>query len=820
MLKYCFSLATLLFIALVATAQNELDIRVVDKENRPVQGATVTVGQLTGQTDDRGIVIFRNLNKDHYTVRVTHVGFETLSQEIATKRGTFTLALAPATRQTGEVFISAIRARENASTTFKNITKEELRKTNLGQDIPFLLDQTPGVVVSSDAGAGIGPTGMTIRGSDNQRINVTLNGIPLNDAESMGSFFVNLPDFASSVESIQIQRGIGTSTNGAGAFGASLNIQTDVLETKPYAELNNSFGSFNSWKNTVKVGSGLINDKYAFNARLSRIASDGYVERATSDMKSFYIDGGLYTQKHTLKATVFAGDQTTYQAWYGTPEPLVTGDHSRLLEYANNALGISDGPELDRYLNADRRYNYYTYDDQTDNYKQTHAHVHYTFSPNERWSINTALHYTKGAGYYEEFREQDSLAHYRLENVVVDGKPIKKTDFVRRRWLDNHFFGGTYAILYKPSSALNLTLGGAYHQYDGDHFGEIIWARITSGSEIGDRYYNSDATKKDFNTYAKLDYRSGAWLLNLDLQYRNVNYRSYGSHNNPRMSVAFDDNLHFFNPKAGATYFLNNRSNLYASYAFGNKEPVRDDYVDRRASTFPKPEKMHNVEAGYRYRDQQFNIGINAYGMFYKDQLVQTGAVNDVGATIRENVPDSYRMGVEFDGGWHISPQFVWQATAALSTNKIKNFIEYVPIMNNAWDEIGMEEIHHGTTDIVKSPSTVLSSNFTYRPTEPLSFSLTSKYVSRIFLDNTSSRERSIAPSFVNNLRAVYSFSALGLENVDLNLAVNNIFNEKYATNGYTFGWINPDLDGQRLSYNFLYPQATTNFLLGLNIRF
>lgn len=819
MLKYCFSLATLLLFALIANAQNQLSIRVVDNQNQPIQSASVSVGQLSSQTNAQGVAEFRNLNRNSYTVKVSHIGFETLNQEISTQQGTVTLHLTPATRQTGEVFVSAIRARENAATTFKNVTKEDLRKTNLGQDIPFLIDQTPGVVVSSDAGAGIGYTGMTIRGSDNQRVNVTLNGIPLNDAESMGSFFINLPDFASSVESIQIQRGIGTSTNGAGAFGASLNIQTDILETRPYAELNNSFGSFNSWKNTVKVGSGLINNKYAFNARLSRISSDGYMERASSDMKSFFIDGGIYTQKHILKATVFAGDQTTYQAWNGTPEPLVTGDHTRLLDYANNALGIYDGPELDRVLNADRRYNPFTYENQTDNYKQTHSHLHYTFSPNERWNINAALHYTKGAGYYEEYRNEDALAHYRMGDVVIGGETIEESDLIRRRWLDNHFFGGTYGVQYNPSSALRFTLGGAYHHYMGDHFGEVIWARFASDSEIGDRYYFNDATKKDFNTYAKIDYRTGDWLLNLDLQYRNVNYRSEGTDNNPLVFVDFVDNLHFFNPKAGATYFLNNNSNVYASYAFGNKEPVRSDYVDRRVNMFPRPERMHNIETGYRFRDQQFNAGINAYGMFYKNQLVQTGAVNDVGGNIRENVPDSYRIGVEFDGAWNISPQFVWQATAAISANKIKNFVEYVPILDNAWNDLGLEEIHHGTTNIVKSPSTVLSSNLTYRPAEPLAFSLTSKYVSRIFLDNTSSVERSIAPSFVNNLRAIYSFSALGLQNVDLNLAVNNLFNEKFATNGYTFGWINPDL-GERLSYNFLYPQATTNFLFGVNIRF
>lgn len=812
-------MATLWLFALMANAQNQLSIRVVDKDNQPIPGTNVSLGQISAQTNAEGLVSFNDLRRTAYTVWVTHIGYESLRQSLNTNQGVVTLTLQPGIRQTGEVFVSAIRARENSATTFRNINKDELRRTNLGQDIPFLLDQTPGVVISSDAGAGIGYTGMTIRGSDNQRINVTLNGIPLNDAESMGSFFVNLPDFASSVESIQIQRGIGTSTNGAGAFGASLNIQTDVLETKPYAELNNTYGSFNSWKNTVKVGSGLINNKYAFNARLSRITSDGYVERASSDMKSFFLDGGIYTDKHILKATIFAGDQTTYQAWYGTPEPLVTGDHTRLEEYAFNALGIYGGPELDRILNADRRYNYYTYDNQTDNYKQTHSHLHYTFTPNSQWRVNTALHYTKGAGYYEEYRVDDALAHYGIPDVVIGSETIEESDVIRRRWLDNRFFGGTYSVQYDPSAAWRVTFGGAYHHYIGDHFGEVIWARFASDSEIRDRYYFNDATKKDFNLYGKIDHRVDNWLFNLDLQYRNVNYRGEGPDNNRMLYIDFQDNLNFFNPKIGTTYFINTNSNVYGSYAFGNKEPVRGDYRDSPPNTVPRPERMHNFEAGYRYRDQTFNVGLNGYAMLYKDQLIQTGAVNDVGGTVRQNVPDSYRIGVEFDGAWNISSQFVWRATAAISANKIRNFIEYVPIYDNDWNDLGLEEIHHGTTDIVKSPNTVLSSDFTFRPIEPLAFSLTSKYVSRIFLDNTSSVERSINPSFVNNLRAIYTLSAFGLEYIDFNLAVNNIFNEKFSTNGYTFGWINTDL-GERLSYNFHYPQATTNFLFGINIRF
>lgn len=811
--------AMLLVFSVIYTvhAQQALTIRVLDQEQAPIAGATVAIDDRKFSTNAAGETTVSSLKPEtFYQLTISTIGFERYQRQVSSSEGVSTHQLTPALRETGEVFVSATRAKENASTTFKNISKEEIKKMNLGQDIPFLLDQTPGVVISSDAGAGIGYTGITIRGSDNERINVTLNGIPLNDAESMGSFFVNLPDFASSVESIQIQRGVGTSTNGAGAFGASLNIQTDVLETTPYAELNNTFGSFNSWKNTIKVGSGLLNNKFAFNARLSRIASDGYVERAKSNMKSFYLDGGLYTDRHILKATVFAGDQTTYQAWYGTPEPLLFGDRGQLGAYAD-ALELYDGPERDRLMNADRRYNYYTYDGQTDNYTQTHSHLQYIFNINEQVSVNAALHYTKGAGYFEEYRENDQFANYGMTPIQIGGETIDRSDLVRRRWLDNHFYGTTYSVNYTPNTAVRLTFGGAYNEYVGDHFGEVIWAQYASDSNPTDKYYLNDAKKTDFNVYGKADYRLGAWLLNLDMQYRNVGYQGEGP-DHRGVYLDFEDNLNFINPKAGFTYFLNQRSNFYASYAFANKEPVRKDYTENPLDEFPRPERMHDVEAGYRYRGATVNIGTNVYGMFYKDQLIATGALNDVGGSIRQNVPDSYRTGVEMDASWRITPRFSWSATAAVSANKINNFVEYVTVYDQDWNYVGQEAITYEKTNIALSANTILSNDFTYRPVDPLSLSLTSKYVSRMYLDNTSDKNRSIAPSFVNNLRALYSFSALGLDNVDLNLAINNLFNAKYQTNGYTWGSM--DTDGQRSYYNFYYPQATTNFLLGLNIRF
>ena len=805
-------------ISITSFAQNQLSVKVLDPNSSPLASATVSLNQKSLKTNKDGQVLFTDLKNQSYKLQISFLGYKTEIKEISpSQQSEITITLNPSSIQAEEIYVSATRAKNNSSTTYKNIGKEEIKTKNLGQDIPYLLDQTPSVVISSDAGAGVGYTSMTIRGSDAERINVTLNGIPLNNSESLGSFFINLPDFASSTQSIQIQRGIGSSTNGAAAFGGSLNFQTDALETAPYAELNNSFGSFNTWKNTLKVGSGLINNKYAFNARLSRINTDGFVERASSDLKSFYIDGGIYTAKHTLKATVFAGKEKSYQAWYGLPEPLFNGNLNRIDEYAG-AMELYDEAQINRLKSGDRSYNIYEYENQTDNYTQTHAHLNYSFLANEKTKFNAGLHYTRGAGYYEEFRPSDKLAFYGIDSVILNNAIIKNADLVRQRWLDNHFYGLTYALEHKASEHINLILGGAYNQYLGDHYGEVIWSQYATNVNPRHRYYYNEAKKNDFNIFAKADFNYDNWLLNLDLQYRNIYYHSEGDDNKIK-DLNFTDKLNFFNPKVGATYILNPNSNVYLSYAFANKEPSRKDYVENPLNEFPKPEKLQDIEAGYRFKNENFQIAANLYAMLYKDQLIPTGKVNDVGEAIRMNVKDSYRVGLELDGSWILSNNFIWSATAALSENKIKNFTEYLSVIDQNWETKSIEEIFYKSTTIARSPSAVLSNNFTFKPTNNISLSLLSKYVSKIYLDNTSSNERSLKPSFVNNFQATYSFAPFGLEQVDLNLLVNNILNAKYATTGYTWGTKSFE-SNSRVYYNFYYPQAGTNFLLGLNIRF
>ncbi|KKX51198.1 TonB-dependent receptor [Sphingobacterium sp. IITKGP-BTPF85] len=806
MIKNLISTVLFLGITLSVSAQNALSIKVLDNETKKsLQGASIvlTKNQSKNLTTDRnGTSKFSGLPDGQYAITISYIGYSTEKKQIDLVQNTdLEIFLKPRAIKTEEVLVMATRAKNNSSTTYKNISKQDIAKNNFGQDIPYLLDQTPSVVIGSDAGAGIGYTNMKIRGSDNARINVTLNGIPLNDAESMGSFFVNLPDFASSTESIQIQRGIGTSTNGAGSFGASLNIQSNTLEKEPYVEFNNSFGSYNSWKNTLKVGSGLLNNKFAFNVRLSRILSDGYIDRASSDLKSFYVDGGYYSDKHILKAIVFSGKEKTYQSWYGTPEPRLNNDIEGMKDYA-----VNDGYtqlETENLLNSGRTYNKYLYKNQTDNYTQTHHQLHYTNFINEKLIFNAALHYTRGAGYYEEFRPEDDFSKYNLPPVISGTDTIKQTDLVRRRWLDNYFYGTTFSFNYNPSQTIKLTWGGAANQYKGDHYGEIIWAKYASASNLGDKYYLNDAKKDDISTFLKADFTFEKWLLFADIQYRNINYQVKGDDDKIK-GMDFKRKFNFVNPKLGITYLINENSNLYASYAYASKEPVRNDFVDLKGNN-PKPEKMQDIEAGYRFNNETFNIGTNFYGMFYKDQLIPTGALNNVGSPLRMNIPNSYRIGLEVDAAWKISAYFGWKATAGLSQNKIKNYT----------DETSGEFIKK--TDIALSPATILSSEFTYRPLRSVEIALLSKYISRQYLDNSSAKVRSIDPSFVNNIRAIYNFSILGLKNIDLGLTVNNILNEKYQTNGYTWGY----MDGtSRKYFNFYYPQATTNFMLSLNVKF
>lgn len=787
----------------------------VSENNKTLSGATIRVKGKTiaVSSNENGKYELKNLPAGNYTLIASFIGFKSEEKTINLQATTtLDFKLAPFAFLADEIVVSTTRASINSAATFKNIDKETIAKNNFGQDLPFLLDNTPGVVVTSDAGAGVGYTGIRIRGSDATRVNVTLNGIPYNDSESQGTFWVNMPDFASSVDNIQIQRGVGTSTNGAGAFGGSLNIQTTAGETDAYAEINNTLGSFNTWKNTVKVGTGLINDKWSFDGRLSRIKSDGFIDRASSNLKSYFLSGAYHGKTDLLRINVFSGSEKTYQAWNGIPEARLRGDVAGMNAYiARNFLNSTDAANL---LSSDSRtYNSFTYQDQTDNYWQDHYQLLYAKQFSDKLSFNGALHYTAGKGYFEEFKEAQKLASYGLQPVAVGGTTITRTDLVRRRWLANDFYGFTYGLNYKPSSKIQFTLGGGYNEYKGNHFGQVIYAKYASNGTNDRHYYDNNGFKSDFNSYLKVGFNPIEKLnLFADLQYRRIYYDVLGTDKNINQ-LNVKDELNFFNPKVGASYFLNTNANLYASFSVANKEPGRDDYVNVNSGTLPKAEKLNNLEAGYRFNGDKLTGGLNLYGMWYKDQLVVTGKINDVGEYFRQNVADSYRLGLELDLTYKLNEQFSILANAALSRNKIKNFTEFI----DDYDNGGQLENNYTNTTISFSPSSILSGELIYNPTKSLALSWQSKQVGQQYLDNTENNARKLNAYWVNNVRFGYNFKVKGFKQLNLALLVNNVLNTKYESNGYTFGYFS---GGALTTENFYFAQSGTNLMMSLNLKF
>jgi iron complex outermembrane receptor protein len=691
-----------------------------------------------------------------------------------------------------EVVISGVRAKTNNPVTFTNLDKQDISKQNFGQDLPFLLNLTPSTVISSDAGAGVGYTGIRIRGTDPQRTNVTINGVPVNDAESHGTFWVNMPDFASSAQNIQVQRGVGTSSNGAGAFGASINIQTDALNQRAYGEVSNSYGSFNTWKHTVKAGTGLLDNKWAFDARLSKISSDGFIDRASSDLRSFFVSAARYGDKSLLKINVFSGAEKTYQAWNGISEDLLKA--------------------------GNRTHNDFTYRNQTDNYQQDHYQLFYTYLFGKYIKANIGLHYTYGRGYYEEFREDETFTTYKLrDSIIVNGDTVKSGDFVRRRWLKNDFYGTVFSFVYEKDR-LNITIGGGLNRYDGTHFGELIWAEYALGSNINDHFYDGKSTKTDLNVYGKASYRLTNSLEGfVDLQQRIINYKLNGEDLNSGVYMPYNFNLDysFFNPKAGLTYTVGTNSNIYGYVGVANKEPVRNDIIQASANSIPRPERLINYELGYRKSWTRSAFSINGYFMDYKDQLVSTGQLNDVGAYNRMNVASSYRAGVEVTAGWQIITPLRWQATVTYSRNRIRKFTEFL----DDYDTQLQQQFNYNNTPIAFSPDLIASSMFTYAVIRNLNIDLITKYVDKQYLDNTGSSARQLDAFFVNDLRFSYQFAVKDVfKTVRVGVQVNNILNEKYEPNGATYpGGIS---GGVRTDYNYYYPQAGTNFLANLVLAF
>lgn len=783
-------LILLVFVSLHSKAQLSLSGKVTDaKTRKSLSGATIALeenfkGTVSG---DDGKFVLNGLKNQTYHVSVRYLGYREVRLPVILSRDTMIqFELEPTTVKSSEVVITAIRAGEKSAMTVSEISKQEISNINTGRDLPFLLEGVPSLVTTSDAGTGIGYTGLRIRGSDQTRINVTIDGIPINDPESHLLYWVNMPDLASSVENIQVQRGVGTSTNGASAFGGSINIKTNNPTEKPYLTTSAAYGSFNTLKTNASIGTGMLHNKFNFEGRLSKISSDGYIDRASSDLKSFFISGGYFGDKDVLRMNIFSGKEVTYQSWYGVPESA---------------------------LDTNRTWNYYTYDNQVDDYQQDHYQLFYTRKFSDRVMLNTAFHYTYGRGFYEEYKEGETLSDYLLEDLLTGNDTITSTDLIRRKWLDNDFYGVTWSLIADLKNEINLIIGGAWNQYDGDHFGEVIWARFASNGSIRHRYYDNNGFKTDFNVFSKGTITLASQLsVYADIQYRKVDYEftGIGSDGKPLPQNA---SLHFINPKAGLTWNFLTGQDIYTSFSVAGKEPSRDDYVETTNLSRPKHEELYDLEAGYRIRKANWRAGVNYYYMWYKNQLALTGEVNDVGNYTRTNIESSFREGIEAEFSWQPVQKLSVSGNATFSRNKIKEFREFV----DDYDTGEQLLIIHRNSDISFSPSFTGFLSINGKITRKIEAALVTRYVGKQYLDNTSNNDKVIDPYLINDLRLNIRLKPKFMKDVHFALMLNNLFDVEYVSNGYTFSYI---AGGERASENYYYPQAKRNFMMQLTLEF
>lgn len=776
-----------------AFAQNEISGNVKSNSGEPLQFAVVTVEgtYISTQTDAQGAFRLK-INQTPYCLVVQMLGYEKFRQCYDQAQAEITITLNQTPFMKDEVVVSSTRAEENSGVAHTNVSKEEIATQNYGQDLPYVLNNQTSVVTTSDAGNGFGYTGLKIRGSDANRINVTINGIPVNDAESQGTFWVDIPDVVSSTENIQIQRGVGTSTNGAGAFGGSLNLQTELNHPKPYSEMILSGGSFNSWRATAKAGTGIINNRWSFDVRLSQLGSDGFIDRGRSDLRSWYLSGAYYGDKLTVKAITFSGRERTYQCWYGVPE-----DSIKAGNYTYNPAGVyydSTGKEL-------------FYKDQVDAYGQDYYQLHFIFQSHPKWTFNWSLFATRGKGYYEEYRVGDDLNNYGITDTTGTYH-----DVVRRRWLDNWYYGATFGIHYNTFKGTLLTIGGASTRYDGKHYGELIWASgLPAGTSSGGHYYDDNATKTDHNLFIKVTHSlSKRFTVYADLQARLIGY-SFTGLDSSAAQLPQDVSLFFVNPKAGINYTISQNQNAYVYFGVGNKEPNRNDYTESSPASRPLHETLYDAEAGWKFAGNKIGAEVNFYYMYYKNQLVLTGRVNDVGAYTRENVAESYRRGVELTLGYNIMPRLNFTGNVTLSQNRITEFNEFI----DDYDNGGQIENKFSNTDISFSPSVISAGILTWKDPDGYAFSFIGKYVSRQYLDNTSDETRQIDPYFTLNFNASWTVIKPGrkegqkLSELTFAFQVNNLLNKMYSSNGYTYGYVYGGMN----RYNYYYPQAGINVM-------
>lgn len=724
--------------------------------------------------------------------------------------------------QLQEVRVFSTRATSKTPVTYSNMNKSQIEASNFGQDIPFLLTLTPSVIATSDAGTGIGYTGFRVRGTDANRINITSNGIPMNEAESQGVFWVNIPDFASSLQDLQIQRGVGISTNGAGAFGASVNMKTESVSRDPFAEFNGSYGSFNTAKATLKLGSGIIKEHWAFDGRLSSITSDGFIDRASVDLKSYLAQGAYFNDRTLVKFITFGGKEKTYHAWDGVPDYILFPTDGSRPDRTYNPSG---------YMGEDVNGKPLYYKNQTDNYNQTHYQLSLLQTLNSSFHLNVALHYTRGFGYYEEYKGSQNLISYGLQPVHWNDVVISESDLVRQKHLDNHFGGMIFSLNYNKDR-WDLSLGGGGNYYDGKHFGYVTWVKnyLPDTDFYPDHeFYRSTGKKWDMNVYLKGNYQlSDPLSLFADMQYRRIDYRIAGKNDQwdwqtgEMQHLNIQEQFNFFNPKTGLFYRINSSNHIYGSFAVAHREPNRNNYTDAGRNEFPQPERLLDYELGYKYNHRSLAAGINFYYMQYKNQLVLNGKVNEIGEPLTANVPESYRMGIECILGIRITPWLRWDGNLTLSRNQIKDYTEFVTVYGpNGAEESIQQADYFGSTAIAYSPEIIANSLFSFRY-KSWNAGLQSNYVGKQYLDNTENASRFIPAYFVSNLRLGYHWKLKGIEELSLNFVIHNLFNEQYETNGWVWSCYNRDTAGNLDPYveKSYFPQAGTNVMATMGIKF
>jgi iron complex outermembrane receptor protein len=809
-MKIQFSLLLIVFISRFLAEPEcvngqTLKGKVSDLNGDPLAGASVAIaGTYNGvQTGTDGVYGLNGLKPGNYTIRFSYIGYETVVKDLEIIRDTLIdVKLRPIAIITDDVIISATRAGEQAPLAYTNISGDILEKRNSGQDLPYLLALTPSFIETSEAGNGIGYTSMRIRGTDASRINVTIDGIPLNDPESQQVFWVDLPDLASSVDNIQVQRGVGTSSNGAGAFGASINIQTRGIENEPFAEINSSVGSFGTFKNNITAGTGLLKNRFAFQMRYSDLRSNGYIERTGSEHNSTFMSALYRTGKSIIKANIILGKEHTGIGWWGVPKEMLSVNRRY-----NPAGEYTDGNGVLRY-----------YDNESDNYTQNHYQLIYSLKLPGNLSLHSALHYTKGKGYYEEFKEDDPFADYGLQSVSIGGTTFSKTDLIRRKWMSNDFYGLVWSLNYR-NEKIEASFGGGMNLYSGDHFGRIIWMRNPGAVERDHQWYFNKGKKGEAGIYGKVSWSVSRTLSVFgDMQYRYIKYSLEGIDDDLK-NIGQIHRFGFLNPKAGLFLTIAPNQEAYLSFSIANREPTRTDFKEASGDNeaTPRSEKLFDTEIGYKLRFAKSSLALNLYGMFYKDQLVPTGELSNVGYPIMTNVEKSFRTGAEITAGFIPADFIAWDFSLTFSRNKIIDFTEHYIDYNTSDWSAEYKNRRLGTVDIAYSPSVIAGSDLSIKLVPEIRLHFISKFVGKQYFDNTMNVERMLDPYFFNNVVIDIEPQKKPLNGATLQFLVNNIFNAKYENNAYGGNWFE---DGTEKSWSYYFPQAGINFILKLGLKF